>query len=400
MRREHQLKMITIWGGWYGSRNVGDQALLITIAELLRKTIGEMKLVVLTDNPQHVKDYMRRETMCEVEALHNRREFLRVVRLLAHSDLFIFGGGVPFYENLDHVLAMALLVGIARTFKTPYMLWAVSSQEVHSPFARRVFRWVLEGAIGVTYRDEHTANLFRSCGFRGTMEQVHDPGFWLAPVSDAEAREIIGRARGVRYPDRPLVALTPRHLAGGEAKSGRHFKPKKEEQYDREVDCFATVLDWCWENGFQPIFVPMHVVSPDDDRLAASRIVDRARNGVHALSIQEEVEPRQTPAVYQQCAFSFVARVHGSISSAIGGCPVGMYAFAPKYVGIMRAMGLEEYCIHEESVSLQTIHEVLQRLHLNRQLIRNKFAEQIEFFKESALKPALLARQILLNREL
>lgn len=387
---------ITLWGGWYGSHNIGDQALLITIAELLSKIVGGTKFVVLTNNPQHVEAYMREESSGEVEALHNRREFLKIVHRLATSNLFIFGGGVPFYENLDHVLVMALLVGIARTFRTPYMLWAVSSQEVKSAFAKRVFRWVLEGARAVTYRDEHTAELFRSCGFRGAMEHACDSGFWLNPSPDWEGIEVIERSKGSRDARRPLVALTPRNLIS--AKAAHHFRPKKMEQYEQELNCFAIAVDWCWENGFQPIFVPMHVFPPDDDRMAAYQIVKRARHGERALIVEEEIRPSVAPVMYGQCAFSLVARVHGSITSAIGGCPVGMYVFAPKHAGIMRAMGLEGYCIYEENVSPQTVTDLLERINSNREALRMMLAKKIESLKHCAIKPALFAKDILLNK--
>jgi polysaccharide pyruvyl transferase WcaK-like protein len=67
------------------------------------------------------------------EAIHTRREFHRVVRALATCDLFIFGGGVPFYEEIDHLIAMGILVGLARLFGKPYMTWTVSSQIVKPP---------------------------------------------------------------------------------------------------------------------------------------------------------------------------------------------------------------------------------------------------------------------------
>ena len=129
---------------------MGDQVLLLTIMDILMREIGDVRFTVLTNNPQHVTDYTRSESNCRSTAVHNRKQFLQLVQSLAGCDLFIFGGGVPFYEERKHVLAMGLLAGIVRAARTPYMTWTVSSQEVQDPFARQVFGWVLNGARAIT----------------------------------------------------------------------------------------------------------------------------------------------------------------------------------------------------------------------------------------------------------
>jgi polysaccharide pyruvyl transferase WcaK-like protein len=387
-------KHIVLWGGWYGSRNVGDQVLLLTITDILAGELGDVRFSVFTDNPDNVRTYTSRDSSLRFEAIHTRREFHRVVRALATCDLFIFGGGVPFYEEIDHLIAMGILVGLARLFGKPYMTWTVSSQIVTKPAVKRYIGWVLNGARAITYRDEYSHELFVSCGVKRPMYQTGDSGFRLVPAMQEVARELIGRA-GEWDQARPLVGLTPRTLRGRDGDAETHYKAKTEQEYSREIESFVAALDYLWEKGYQPVMVPMNTVAPDDDRIACRRIMMEARHGSNAMLLDEEVRPRVAPAIYRECRASFVARVHGSITSMVGNCPVMMYSFAPKYTGIMKAMGLSDFVLEEEIATPKAAVAVLSALLENQEEVRKRMSARLIELRQEALLPARLAAQIL-----
>jgi polysaccharide pyruvyl transferase WcaK-like protein len=387
-------KQIALWGAWYGSRNVGDQALLLTITDILGQQLKNIRFIIFTDDPKHINNYTSQESRWNIHAIHSRYQFPRLVWTMATSDLFVFGGGVPFYEEPMHVLAMTLLAGIARFFHTPYMTWTVSSLIINDPFAKKVFRWVLNGAQAITYRDEHTYELFKSCGVEKEMFQSMDSGIWLTPADPELANQIIERS-GVRYSERKLVALTPRTLRAVDAEAQKHYNVKTPAEFELEVACFAAALDWLWEHGYQPILVPMNTVAPDDDRVAARQIVNESKYGDSALFIDEEIRPRIAPPIYQQCEASFVARVHGSITSVIGNCPVMMYAFAPKHAGIMKSLGLSEYALLDSQASPERTIAMLSELLDHQGEICGNMAQRLLKLRQDALIPAQLAIEIL-----
>jgi polysaccharide pyruvyl transferase WcaK-like protein len=386
---------IAIWGAWYGSRNIGDQVLLLTITDILGQLLKDVRFIVFTDNPKHINQYTNKESQWDIHAIHNRYQFPELVWTMATSDLFIFGGGVPFYEEPMHVFAMALLVGLARIFRTPYMTWTVSSQIVKDPLAKRVFKWVLNGAQAITYRDEHTHELFKSCGLvEKEMFLSGDSGSWLEPSSPDMAEQIIARS-GLRYSEKKLVALTPRTLRGPDGDAQSHYNVKTPAEYDLEVACFAAALDWLWEHGYQSIFVPMNTVAPDDDRIAARRIIRESVYGDCALFVDEEIRPRIAPLIYQRCEASMVARVHGSITAMIGNCPVMMYAFAPKHAGIMKSLGLSEFALLEDQASPERAVSMLEQLLIHQDEIRRRMDDRLIELRQEALIPANLALQVL-----
>ena len=161
------------------------------------------------------------------------------------------------------------------------------------------------------------------------------------------------------------------------------------------MTCFSAALDWLYEQGYQPLLVPMNTVPPDDDRIAARRIIHESRHGSHALLIDEEVRPRIAPAIYAMCNASFVARVHGSVTSMVANCPVMMYAFAPKHAGIMNSMGMSDYVLDEENATPARTIELLSKLLARRSDIRQFMAKRLVELQREALIPAKLAGKIL-----
>jgi polysaccharide pyruvyl transferase WcaK-like protein len=339
-------KRVVLWGGWYGSKNVGDRAILLTIANMLGQALKQVDLIVLSANPALVHEYTKRHSNLSIEAIRPRRDLPRVILEIARSDLLVFGGGVPFFDRHTQLVAMIVLTLVARLSRTPYFLWCVSSLSVHSRLAKIVFSWVLAGASGITFRDEYTRVLFNSCGVSDDrMTEVADSAFIMENESQAEAKEILQAAGWNPDAGRSLVALTPRSLRSADGEAETHYSPQTSDQYNHEIEAFAAVNDWLWENGFQPIFVPMNIAAPDDDRVASKLIMERGEFGNKSLLINQEIYPCLAIGIYQQCQASFVSRVHGSILSMVGLCPVMMYAFDVKHRGIMQAMGCEDYVV-------------------------------------------------------
>ncbi len=76
---------IVLWGAWYGSHNIGDQLLLLTITALIHSELKNVHFTILTDSPKHIQTYMQAESNCVFEPLASRRQIVRVIRALAYS---------------------------------------------------------------------------------------------------------------------------------------------------------------------------------------------------------------------------------------------------------------------------------------------------------------------------
>lgn len=380
---------IVLWGAWYGSHNIGDQLLLLTITALIHSELKNVHFTILTDSPKHIQTYMQAESNCVFEPLASRRQIVRVFRALATADFFIIGGGVPYFQNLKQLGVISFLTGLCKLFKTPYGNWCVSSQPVSSAFAKRVFGWTLNGARFITFRDNHTNQLFEACGVKNQMVKTADSAFTFHPVLEGKNLDQL-QLVGKRDLTRPLIALMPRTLIGRENKNQTHYTRQSEKEFQREIECFSAALDWSWENGFQPIFIPMNTFGEDDDRIAAHLSAQKAKYGLNALLIDEEIRPQDARRILFDCRVSFSARVHGSILSAISGCPIMMYAFQPKHEGIMFEMGLQDFVLKPKNASTEATCNLLGTMVNNRDQIRKDMQTTINGLIISARLPLQL----------
>lgn len=393
-------KQIILWGGWYGSNNVGDQSLLLAITDLLGAAYPDARFTILTANPDHVHSYTSRDSKFDIHAINTRKEFQRVVRAFKECDLFIFGGAVPFFDRASQILAMLVLTILARLFRVPYFLWSVSSQQVKSKFTKKIFGWVLKGACGVTYRDEFTRQLFLDCGLSAEKMTVGGDSAILLRTDPADSVLNLLERSGWRPGDRLLAALTPRTLRPFDGEAETHYTPQTPQQFQKEINAYSAVLDWLWENGYQPIFVPMNTVAPDDDRISCYKIMANARYGNFALLIDEEIYPRAASAIYRHCRVSMVSRVHGSIMSFKANCPVVMYAFDLKHIGIMREMGLSDAIFYPEENDASQAIEIMSKLLMYEKETHARLATNLEEYSEKSMIPVRQALNILKSKSI
>ena len=391
------MKKIILWGAWYGSKNVGDQLLLLSIADLIDKFLsGEKLFSVLTNEAEWINEYTARESECEFEVIQSRKQIWKVINSILQADLFVIGGGVPFFDQQSQVLVMLFLIFWVRLFRKPYMTWSVCSRDIKSWFAKAAYGWILNGAALITSRDEFTRDQFLNMGVNQTIYLTADSGF--AFEHDFSRGEEILREAGWEQNGRPLAALTPRYLRKPDGEAETHYQIKRVDELQREVDCYAAALDWLWENGYQPIFIPMNTVMPDSDSRASEEVMAAARHGDKALMIDDVLRPRQVPGIYAKCQLSFVSRVHGSISSFLGGIPIMMYAFDNKHKSMMKNMGLEAYVLSGEDISPENTIQTLRKLISNSEEIRHQIKARTPELYQQALLPGELMVEMLKSK--
>lgn len=389
---------IIIWGGWYGSHNVGDRLLLLTITDILASHFHSVEITVLTDSAEQIHRYIDPISHFQFHVLESKKQLAQVISSLAKGHLFILGGGVPFFQTPKQILVMSFLTILCRIFDTPYGAWCVASQPLTSPLAKRIFAWILNGAAFITTRDDFTTLLFQKMGVRTPIEKVADSTFTFhLPQTNINLNDY--RVASERIEHLPLLALSPRTLSGSDNRKQIHYRFQSKQQYQQELDCFAGILDWGWENGYQPIFIPMNTFGDDDDRLAANSIIKQSRFGKFALLVNQEIPPQDSVLLYRLCQASFVARVHGSVTSALANTPVMMYAFQPKHVGIMQSMGLEAYVINSERCKPNNAILLMEKLLHNRTSIQREMQSRLNDLQISALRPVQLISQYLTLKE-
>ena len=337
---KNKKKRFVIWGAWYGSRNVGDRLLLLTITDLLVKEFGPYQLTILSASPGKVQEYFYNPKI-ETQLIKPSAQLLRLIQVLWQCDLFIFGGGVPFFDQPKQAMIMLFLTTTLRIFRKPYFLWCVTGYKIQGKIQRLLYKRILNGARAVTCRDRFTINEFLSFGISVKPVIVVDSSFSLEHYDIPAAQSLLTKYADGKPTDR-LFGLTPRTLRTKNAEAQTHYQPKTQMEIEHQINVYRIAANWLIENGYTPVFIPCNTNAPDDDRIVSREIISCLNDPAAAVLIDEVVMPLAAPALFSMCIGSVVSRVHGSVSSFLGGCPPIMYGFETKHKGIMETMKLRQ----------------------------------------------------------
>ena len=89
---------ILIYGGWFGSRNLGDEAILQGVAKLIKKRLPDAELTALSIDPE----YTMAQSGVNAEKIESPRTLLRnrdrYLELFRAADVHLLTGGTPFYD--------------------------------------------------------------------------------------------------------------------------------------------------------------------------------------------------------------------------------------------------------------------------------------------------------------
>lgn len=142
--------------GYYGRDNVGDDALLMTLIQMLPPGIEPL---VLSATPQKT-----RKTF-QVQAFPNRSAF-SILEVLQQGDYFLWGGGSLMQDvtSFRSPLYYGGLMALAQQRGLPTIAWAQGVGPLRSGFSRWLTRKTLIGCEKISVRDRASAQLLSDWG--------------------------------------------------------------------------------------------------------------------------------------------------------------------------------------------------------------------------------------------
>src|SRR4051812_14378994 len=194
--------------GSYGGMNLGDEAILQSMLEQLRREAPGCEITVFSRDAEDTKRRHKVERAVPVRKLSRAEVVPEIERL----DLLLFGGGGILYDADARTYLREVLV--AKEHGVPVMLFAVGAGPLSDPTVQAVVRDALEGVAAVTVREKSAQQLLEEAGVRREVVVTADPALLLKPeplprnmlkIEGLEGRKrLIGmsvREPGVAAPD-------------------------------------------------------------------------------------------------------------------------------------------------------------------------------------------------------
>ena len=354
------MKIATL--GYYGFRNLGDEAVLAGIRAALAKQIRDPEFLVLSNNPAETKSLHS-----GVQAV-NRWKWREVAASLKGTDLFVFGGGSLLQDatSVKSVVWYTLMVLLARRRSRRVLWWGQGIGPLQSGVSQKLVRLIANQADALTVRDSASAQLLKEIGVQKPVEVVADPAFALQPP-----------------PTETSVLPAPCLFAPRAWKNdalGRMIK-------GNAGDFWKTFEE---KTGAPTLILPMHL--PDDAKYA------RQLPGGDKLQVTDWNEAHssvvQTLGLVAKSRSVVAMRLHALIFAARCGVPFVALSYDPKVDAIATASGQEDVLVPVELLSEETLFSALDRLAATSAERRRQLQSFASMQSALALRPAEIAAEL------
>ena len=325
-----------VFGGWFGSRNLGDDAILIGLRRVMERTFPDAELVALSTDVS----YTRR--VCGVEAidLMSARGLFRrgdaslpaYLQAFMDADACIVSGGTPIYDY-GH-LSRSFHFGLPRITGTPLICFGVGVKSIESMMGASSVRMLLRGARLVSTRDALSRDELVRLGVCGQISVTGDSGLFLKSAEREDALRLLTESGADT--SRPMTAICPRFLS---TLYRRHYHdPLSSFEVSRIRRGVAEVADHLLRRGFEVIFLPFHR-GPVDDDLAEIGTIVSLMHGSAPKIVKRYLLPSEAMSVLGCMEMVFGLRLHSLIFAASLGVPVVGVNYDSKIRGFMELAG-------------------------------------------------------------
>ena len=336
--------------GYYGMGNAGDEALLMSLLQMLPESVEP---IVLSGNPKATKKSYGVYS-CD------RKSTFTLLKVLQQSDVFIWGGGSLMQDttSIASPIYYAGLMALAQQRGLKTIAWAQGIGPLNKSFTRWLTQQVLLGCNGISVRDGASAKLLADWQIEPLL--APDPVWALTSETPPALPDT----------DKPIVAVVLR---------SHPLLTKKRLQ---------TLIEAL--KGFQAqsnSFILLLPFQPDRDMAIAEQISAQLNSDTKIMTVPN---PKQLKGLFERVKMTIGMRLHSLIMAAGSGCNCFALSYDPKVTQLMSELNLPGYELETLPNKPETITDAWLE-HLNRQ-------QAIEAVKiDSLADRALIHQQLLEN---
>ncbi len=325
--------------GYYGFRNLGDEAVLSAMLDQLRERLEAPTFIVASGDPDHTT---RQHGVGAVPW----RDLVATGKAVADSNLVIIGGGGLFHDywradptsvlsshhyGVSWCASTALL---ARLHDKPLMIFGVGVGPLETHEGATLTRQVFELAQDATVRDSESHDELERLGVPESLVTVSADPVFASPAPDPHVRDWAER-RLTGVTGRPLLGVCPRGWSVDVAQS----------DWLKTVAEGVTRFANAHEAGV--VVIPFSDLDEDaaDDTVVAHALAATLSTDGPVLEIGVPEDAPNARALLGRCDLVLGMRLHSVIFAALEGTPLVGLAYDPKVRRTLSALGARSSCL-------------------------------------------------------
>ncbi len=336
--------------GYYGFDNIGDEAVLYTIIDTLKKELPQAKIMVLSNTPEKTAQVYGVQSI-------NRWDFKNIIRVIKNCDLLISGGGsllqdVTSSKTIPYYLA---IVKIAQLYKKKVVFYSQGIGPVNTKLGRWLIKRIVNNVDAIFVRDKASKKLLQEIGIKKEIGVSIDP---VLGITTNNTKDKLVNTVGI------------------------YIRPwESEEQNQKMIIAMKEGLINLLEDGYKLYMVPMHY----EQDLEISRALKAALEielKERKLDLQNQIivldkklSIKEVLRYTSQFDFIVGMRLHSLIMAAANCVPMIGLSYDPKVTSFINQIGVP-YCIDVKQIESDKFKTDILEL-------ANHLEEQQRLLKES-----------------
>ena len=354
----------------YGAPNAGDQAILLTMIEALKKRSPNIQIDVLTRWPKST-----RKRHPGVRAVRSGiiLGFLDTCKSIRQADILILGGGgiIQDSTSLGSLIMHLSRAALARFFATPFIGVGLGAGPITTKLGRWLTKVVLNTAEGLYVRSEKSAELLVEIGVdKNKIVVLADIALGMDYDENVKNEEAYQQVVKLNKKSKHLIGLSLRPEVG---LYKRYFK--RSSFYEGFLRQVATACDELVKKiDAQFVFVS---INPKQDDKIGREIQKWMQNGNQMMLLSGALNPKVIAAAVRELDLLIGMRLHSAIFAAGYGVPFLAFGYAPKIFGFSESLGSEQYAIQLQEFNPEKLIEQVEEILEHREEISSDIKKKL-----------------------
>lgn len=355
--------------GYYGFDNAGDEAVLFSIISLLREVKANVKITVLSHNPEKTAE------LYGVQAV-NRWKPIEVWQALKECGLLISGGGSLLQDvhGPKSVIYYLGVVKMAQFLKKPVAFYAQGIGPISGRLSKTLMKLIANRVDVITVRDQGSLEDLKAMGVTKPLTRVT-----ADPVLGIESKNINLTLGG------KILSEAGVQLEDKENKPVLGIGLREWPNFEEGINQIAQALKVVEEKGWQPVFIPMHF--PEDVQIG--RKISREL-GHKAIVLTDNYTVEETFSLIGNCHMILGMRLHTLIMATVMGVPSVAISYDPKVDRFTELANLPSPLKVEDLTAFELVTR-LQELKYDLAIKEQDLDKKREMLREKARESAYLA---------
>ena len=359
-------KKIVICGN-YGATNIGDEAILGGLINLIKYALPNARITVLSANPEETFAYHKVKSEKKIPAGFRSffvgildGSFKKTLRVIKECDYFILGGGGLFTdEKFRAIIIWWLQAQIAYHYKKPLLCLGHSIGPLRTSIAKFLTKRVFSRARAITVRDKASSDLLHSLGVP-TAQIYADFAFALSGLPPRQERA----ENYIVFSVRPWI------------------KGDSESLYK----ICAHFIELIWNRfNLRTILLPFQYFQ-DDDTVVLNKIFAHVKIPQCAEVYEFNDNLNETLTLINNSKAVVGMRLHSLIFSTILAKPFIALSYSDKVTNFLSDMGMGDFCLNWENLTTSKLEDTFEELILKYDEIHTNLIEQSLKLRASARK--------------